>query len=457
MQIPKLNVLIYPMFSVDVLNADSNYIIIKQLCNELVKTKKYNFFLLIDSNRKYIKDDLNSLVKIIKIPLPRSKKHQVIHFNSNIFRELYKKYAFDLVWNNVVEQGHHFRYFQDTIVSSFRTKVFNYHHYVIHRSLERLTNYLPCMHILYDQLVGSLGADINYFHSKHCYNMLLEEANDVLNDQKISLIKDKSILSLGGYVQDPGYNQDFKQPTKYEKFTFIYNHRLDGYKNWKDTFNLFDELYSEGYDFQVILTAGDKDNINVMNKKPYVLVKSFTKHNEYLKELSKCHCNTLNSIHETYCISVAESMVYDQVVVLPNRCTFPELVDKGYPYIFETIEEQKKILKKLISKNIKEYKHDKEKLCLTNHTKNIDNYFTELGKPEKTDIFNNIKKQATKDKIKILLSKKENISLTDFRRFVYSLGYASQSFPNLKLKQLLNELDYDYKINLDKFQKIYNE
>ena len=57
MQSPKLNVLIYPMFSVDVLNADSNYIIIKQLCNELVKTKKYNFFLLIDSNRKYIKDD----------------------------------------------------------------------------------------------------------------------------------------------------------------------------------------------------------------------------------------------------------------------------------------------------------------------------------------------------------------------------------------------------------------
>ena len=44
MQSPKLNILIYPMFSVDVLNADSNYIIIKQLCNELVKTKKYNFF-----------------------------------------------------------------------------------------------------------------------------------------------------------------------------------------------------------------------------------------------------------------------------------------------------------------------------------------------------------------------------------------------------------------------------
>ena len=40
MQNPKLNVLIYPMLSVNNLNADSNYIIIKQLCNELLKTKR---------------------------------------------------------------------------------------------------------------------------------------------------------------------------------------------------------------------------------------------------------------------------------------------------------------------------------------------------------------------------------------------------------------------------------
>ena len=77
MQNSKLNILIYPMLSVDVLNSDSNYIIIKQLCNELIKTKKYNFFLLIDSQRKYVKDDLNSLVKIIKMPMPKSKKHWI--------------------------------------------------------------------------------------------------------------------------------------------------------------------------------------------------------------------------------------------------------------------------------------------------------------------------------------------------------------------------------------------
>lgn len=446
MQNPKLNVLIYPMLSVDHLNADSNYIIIKQLCNELLKTKRYNFFLIIDKDRNYVKDDLNSLVKIIKIPLPKSKKHQVIHFNSNLFRELFKKYAFDLVWNNVVEQGHHFRYFQDTLLDSQRTKVINYHHYVIHRSLENLTNYLPCKHILYDQLVGSLGADLNYFHTQYCYNMLEEEAKDILSDQSLELLKSKSCIELGGYANKiPSEN-------KYDKFTFIYNHRLDGYKNWQITFNQFDKLYDEGLDFQVILTAGDKDNINTINQKPYTIVKSFTKHQDYIKELSKCHANTINSTHETYCISIAESIMNGQVVVLPNRCTFPELVGADDKYLFNNTEEQYEMLKEIISNNIrqKQYKTHKQ-LKLTNHVNNIHNLFSELAKPDKTDIFDRIKKQITKDKIKAYLSKRNEVTLQEFRSYIFSLGYASQSFPNIKIKYILNEFGYDYNINKDKY------
>ena len=452
MQNPKLNVLIYPMLSVNNLNADSNYIIIKQLCNELLKTKRYNFFLLIDSNRKYIKDDLNSLVKILKIPMPKSKKHQVIHFNSNIFREIFKKYAFDLIWNNVVEQGHHFRYFQDTLLDNQRFKVFNYHHYVIHRSLEKLTNYLPCTHILYDQIVGSLGTDLNFFHTQYCFDMLLEEANDILNKDKVQLLKQKSVISLGGYTNK------IKSKNKYDKFTFIYNHRLDGYKNWQITFNQFDQLWDEGLDFQVILTAGDKDNINTINKKPYCIVKSFTKHSDYLKELSKCHCNTINSRHETYCISIAESIMNEQITVLPNRCTFPELVGEGYPYLFQNIEEQLEMLRNLIKNNIRQYNYStKNKLTLKNHSKTIGGYFEELGKPEKNDIFNKIKKQKTKIEIKKYLSKYNEVNLTVFKNFIFSLGYASQSFPNRKIKIILNELGYDYNINLDKYQKVHYE
>jgi len=178
--------------------------------------------------------------------------------------------------------------------------------------------------------------------------MLEEEAKDILSDQSLQLLKSKSCIELGGYANKiPSEN-------KYDKFTFIYNHRLDGYKNWQITFNQFDKLYDEGLDFQVILTAGDKDNINTINEKPYTIVKSFTKHQDYIKELSKCHANTINSTHETYCISIAESIMNGQVVVLPNRCTFPELVGADDKYLFNSVEEQYEMLKQIILNNIRQ-------------------------------------------------------------------------------------------------------
>jgi len=448
MQNSKLNVLIYPMLSVGNTNADSNYIIIKQLCNELVKTGGYNFFLILDENRPYVKDDLNNAVKIIKMPFPSSKKHQVIHFNTNILRQIIGKYAIDLVWNNVVEQGHHFKYFQDTIVERHRYKVFNYHHYVIHRSLEHATNYYPCMHILYDQLIGSLGADINYFHTQYCHNMLIEEAIDVLTTEKVNEIKENSIINLGGY------GDEIISKDKYDKFTFVYNHRLDGYKNWRTTFEIFDELYSKGLDFQVVLTAGDKDNINLINKKPYTIVKAFTKHIDYLTELSKCHANVTNTRHETYCISITESILNDQVVILPNKCTFPELVEKGYPYLFNNRDEQVKMMEKVIKEGIKEYRQkDKEKLYLINHAKFIDNQFKDLCLVEEEPVFDRIKKDASKIAIKGYLDIRNEIDLKDFKNFIYSLGYASQSFPLSKIKKILMEFGYGYQIMTDKYHK----
>lgn len=448
MQNPKLNVLIYPMLSVDNINADSNYIIIKQLCNELLKTKRYNFILLLDQNRQHIKDDLNNLVKIIKIPMPRSKKRQVIHFNSNIFFELFQKYPFDLLWNNVVEQGHHFKFLLDGFGPKERLKVFNYHHYVIHRSLAKQTNYLPCTHILYDQIVGSLGADINYFHTQYCQDMLLEEANDILNKPKMKMLQEKSSVNLGGYINK------IESKNKYKKYTFIYNHRLDGYKNWQITFNQFDQLWSEGLDFQVIVTGGDKGNISKIENKPYCIVKSFTKHSEYIKELSKCHCNTINSRHETYCISIAESIMNEQITILPNRCTFPELTGKDYPYLFDTNEEQLNMLRKVIQENIETYNYKTSKqLTLSNHAKNIDAYFTELAECGKTNIFVNIKKEKSKKEIIKYLSKRDEVDFHTFKRFIYSLNYANQSFPNLKIKLVLNELGYDYNIIINKYVK----
>ncbi len=354
-----------------------------------------------------------------------------------------------MIWNNVVEQGHHFSYFEDVSEDAYRTKVFNYHHYVIHRSLpNKRSSYELARHILYDQIIGSLCANKNFFHSQHCFNMLIEEAEDVLTTKQIIYLQNKSIVKLGGYTEE------IKSLPKYDKFTFIYNHRLDGYKQWKETFEIFDSLYDEGLEFQVILTAGDKANISVASSKPYTIVKSFTLHDEYIQELSRCHANTINSVHETFCISIAESIMNNQVVILPNRCTFPELVGEDYPYLFNTLKEQRDILKALIINNEREYKkYNKDRLSLSKHTENIDLMFNELCKPKFNNILDRMNCQTSKLKLKNLLDSCNQITLKEFRKQVYKLGYASQSFPNLKLKLILNQSNFDYNIKLDTYIK----
>jgi len=447
MQDPKLNILIYPMLSVDNVNGDSNYIIIKNICNELIKTKRYNFYLILDLNRNYVKDDLNKQIKIINVSFPKSKKSQVVHFNATIMKKITNTFAFDMIWNNVVEQGHHLKYMCDQIDASNRIKVFNYHHYPIHRSLKNNAGYYGCYHILLDQLIGSMTVDLNYFHSKHSFNMLIEEAEDVLNKKSVDLIKTKTKIQIGGYVDK------LKSKNKYDIYTFIYNHRLDGYKNFKDTFRIFDKLWKQNLKFQVIVTGNDSDNISVINSKPYVVVKSFKKHKDYIEELKKCHANTINSIHETFCISINESILNDQVVVLPNRCTFPELVEENYKYLFETEEDQYKILKHIISNDIKSFNHKNSKsISLKNHIKNIDQMFQNVIN-YKNDTFKRIKNQTNKNQIIKYLKNKNTIELNTFKNFIFSLGYASQSMPTTKLKKILNDLNFDYSINTNLFHK----
>ena len=258
----------------------------------------------------------------------------------------------------------------------------------------------------------------------------------------------KVIIDIGGYCNK------IETKEKYDTFTFIYNHRLDGYKNWKDTFAMFDRLYNEGEKFKVVLTAGDKGNLGQVENKPYTEVKSFILHEDYLKELSKCHANVINSRHETFCISIAESIMNNQLIIAPNKVTFPELVDKDYPYLFETEEEQYKILKNILTKNIREYKYkEKDKLLLDTHAKKIDKYFQDMVKDNKTNVFESIKKEESKTKIKNYLDTYDKIDLNEFKNFIFRLGYASQSFPQTKIKCILNEFGYNYNILLDKYIK----
>ena len=132
--------------------------------------------------------------------------------------------------------------------------------------------------------------------------------------------------------------------------------------------------------------------------------------------------------------------------------------NNNHPYLFNNIDDQLQMLRKVIKNKIKTFDYQtKHKLTLNNHINTIHYLFKKLGTPTKTKVFDSIKKQNSKNEIKKYLSKHKEIDLHNFKNFVFKLGYASQSFPNGKLKIILNELNYDYNINLDKFQKMNYE
>ena len=86
-----------------------------------------------------------------------------------------------------------------------------------------------------------------------------------------------------------------------------------------------------------MVTKAGGDRINTINEKPYVMIKDLPTKQQYYDEIQQCHCNTLNSQHETFCISILESMYFGLSTIVPNRTTMPELLGKDNWQIFNKL------------------------------------------------------------------------------------------------------------------------
>lgn len=446
MQDQRLNILIYPMLSVDNVNADSNYIIIKKLTHAILdQTDRYNFFLMMDKDRDFV-NDLDPKVELLYVPMIRGKTHQVVSYPYKIFQKILKDLPIDIIWNNIVEQGHHLPRIFGGFEEDRQTKVLNFHHYIIHRSLNP-TVYRYAENILWQQLAGSSLVNLNYFHTQYCYDMLMEEARDWLRPKKVQQIEERSHVELGGYCTHP------PKVERYKKYSFIYNHRLDGYKDFETTFKLFDRLYREKYDFQVVITGGDSKNVNPFAEKPYAVVKSFKKHDEYLEEVARCHANVTNSFHETYCISIAESIVADHLVIAPNRVTFPELLGKDYPYLYRSVNDEYDFMKKAASERLEYASHvNKEKMYVESGAKVMIGLFETLAKGI-TPVIDRMKDQKKAGLLREWAKGHPSVTLQESMIKLYDLRYATQSMPPNKVAQLLRDLGYSYQPRVRRFTR----
>lgn len=274
---------------------------------------------------------------------------EVVSYDARWWDRLFKTTAFDVILNNLVEISGPLKVAGAGSYSSDQTPfIVNYHHYVIHHSLPYPAQSVE--HAQFAQVAGALFADVNVMHSQHCENMLHDAAEFVLAPAQRKRLEIKlTRIPLG--LLSP---REFPEPDRgdHTEPWIVYNHRLQLYKQYKATFAVLDELAREGVKFRVRFPMNSPDMVGEIRKFPFVdVVPDCERRENYLRELQRCDLNTLNSLHETFCIAAVESMAFGQPIVAPRAATFPELLAgvHDYPFLFNNEADQKNFLRRLIT------------------------------------------------------------------------------------------------------------
>jgi glycosyltransferase involved in cell wall biosynthesis len=304
-------------------------------------------------------------------------------------------------------------------------KIINFHHFPCHWSLPGVGDqYLGAQAT---QAIGTSLADTNVFNSKHCQSMMMEVANMFLNTAKLNQIsRGAKLFHLGPIEEEfPDCQQEVAK--------IIYNHRIAGYKNYDQTFALFDQLHAEGLEFEVVVTCVDNFTGPIINK-PYVKVLKANDRKDYLEILKSTNINTSNSQHETFCISIAESMAAGHAVLCPNRVTFPELITNNETgLIFQNDEQQKAQLKKLILDREYRKKLGNEAKKVARHRFSSSHYadqVIELFETTKKEILSRWPKSEGHEKLEKLIREEPPAPMMKFyRQIQYGMSWMNQAFP----------------------------
>jgi hypothetical protein len=175
--------------------------------------------------------------------------------------------------------------------------------------------------------------------------MARESFSDYMNADAMQALEDKSQTLHFGLIHG---SEPISEPaTASSKPIFIYNHRFEYYKRPDITFAIFDELRSS-HDFEV--WASQTIGQAAGGGRQYRYDKSIFEpsRDAYLKRIAVPAINTINSQHETFCISILDSMAVGNLIVAPKSVTFPELLPDDYPYLFENEKEQRAMLESIL-------------------------------------------------------------------------------------------------------------
>jgi len=437
-------ILVNPMWSVEHLNKDSNYVHIKKVVENYTKLYPDTYFIIPFPIKhfKYFEDGFFDNPKVERIPykIPLAKKINNITFDGEWYKDVIEKYNIAIVYNQIPEVTGQLKCIDTHFQSNI--SVVNQHHYIYHDSLPYTLE--GQMQYVYWQILGDVLADENIFNSKYTMWMVEDNVKKYMPD-----FTDK----IKGTVVPFGlYNpEDVIKNKKFDKFTFVYNHRLQAYKNWEVTFDMFDDLYKD-YDFDVAVCPVGTSNLVTVNKKPYTKIYECKTQKQYYDVLSKCHANTFNSQYETFCISIFESMMQGLATIVPEATTMPELLGSGNEQLFRDKDEQLNLVRRMLENpNLAigwgEHNSQRAKtFSVENYCKRLRAIFTQ--QLTKKNMFESLK-DKNKEKLMKFLDKFDTIKASELKRIRRHINLSNQSVPNHRLVNIMYHAGYDQIIKKD--------
>lgn len=389
---PRLGVVaVVPFWSQsDNLNADSNYSYLRIVLPRLAEATEDTVFLVFFPDPHYGNDKWvytpdglqNDRIRLIPWPYDTQMSSSVLGFDNMRFKFVEDNYGPTIYWLHQVESGTAIMGgYTNSYANTTRPVLIAQHHYVIHRSLPYV--YDTQFPRQWFQIGGSIASDAIVYNSDHCRKMADESFAEYLNPDMMSVLDRKSSVLKFGLLRG---DEPIAPEATTQEPVFIYNHRFEYYKRPDLTFGMFDRLRPD-YHFQVWATQTSGQMTG--GKKGYTYDRSVfaPSRAQYLQNIAVPAINTINSVHETFCISAMDSLALGHLLVAPRAITFPELVPPDYPYLFNNEKEQEAMIRGILGTWPTEYNkwrgilssYVREKFSLNQY---VDDYLTLMMKEE---------------------------------------------------------------------------
>lgn len=193
-------------------------------------------------------------IKLIPIKYTTAGSLNKLYFDVFGIRKKFKwsKYPVTVILNNEAYLGPSFlQLFKATLPFSSSTFA-NYVHWVELPEVNRLGNSYKGNWQMWTLATSIFWSDMTYMNSDYGISLILPYFRKILRGDIYDITESK--LS----PLQPGFNHEemdrFKTSEKFDKVTFIFNHRLSQYTGAAEVLRVAKRLIDDGYDFNLIIT-----------------------------------------------------------------------------------------------------------------------------------------------------------------------------------------------------------